>query len=217
MQEHRVTVARSVRYFTLGGEEPREVWFACHGYGQLAARFLEKLRVLDDGRRCLVAPEGLSRFYLSERATERRVGASWMTREDRLAEIADYVRYLDAVYDDVFARCDRARVTVHALGFSQGAATVSRWTAMGKARIDRVILWGGEFPPDLDLTRSDFAQRLRAARLTLVYGRSDEYITPKVVAAVTERLEAHAIPYRGISFDGGHELQDAALKDLAAA
>ncbi len=217
MQEHRVTVARSVRYFTLGGEEPREVWFACHGYGQLAARFLEKLRVLDDGRRCLVAPEGPSRFYLSERATERRVGASWMTREDRLAEIADYVRYLDAVYDDVFARCDRARVTVHALGFSQGAATVSRWTAMGKARIDRVVLWGGEFPPDLDLTRSDFAQRLRAARLTLVYGRSDEYITPKVLAAVTERLEAHAIPYRGISFDGGHELQDAALKDLAAA
>ena len=217
MQEHRVTVARSVRYFTLGGMEPREVWFACHGYGQLAARFLEKLRVLDDGRRCLVAPEGLSRFYLSERATERRVGASWMTREDRLAEIADYVRYLDAVYDDVFARCDRVRVTVHALGFSQGAATVSRWTAMGKARIDRVILWGGEFPPDLDLTRSDFAQRLRAARLTLVYGRSDEYITPKVLAAVTERLEAHAIPYRGISFDGGHELQDAALKDLAAA
>ncbi|HEY6159391.1 MAG TPA: hypothetical protein VIV88_18240 [Gemmatimonadales bacterium] len=217
MQEHRVTVARSARYFTLGGTEPREVWFACHGYGQLAARFLEKLRALDDGRRRLVAPEGLSRFYLSERATERRVGASWMTREDRLAEIADYLGYLDAVYDDVFARCDRARVTVHALGFSQGAATVSRWTAMGKARIDRVVLWGGEFPPDLDLTRSDFAERLRAARLTLVYGRSDEYITPKVLAAVTERLEAHTIPYRAMPFDGGHELPDDVLKDLGAA
>ena len=216
MQEHRLTVARSARYFALGGAEPREVWFACHGYGQLAARFLEKLRVLDDGRRRLVAPEGLSRFYLSERATERRVGASWMTREDRLAEIADYVGYLDAVYDDVLARVDRARVTVHALGFSQGAATVSRWTAMGKARIDRVVLWGGEFPPDLDLARSDFAERLRAARLTLVYGRSDEYITPKVVAAVTERLEAHAISYRAMPFDGGHELQDDVLKDLAA-
>lgn len=216
MQEHRVTLARSGRYFTLGGTEPREVWFACHGYGQLAARFLEKLRVLDDGRRCLVAPEGLSRFYLSERATERRVGASWMTREDRLAEIADYVRYLDAVYDDVFARFDRARVTVHALGFSQGAATVSRWTAMGKSRVDRVVLWGGEFPPDLDLTRADFAGRLRGARLTLVYGRSDEYITPKVVAGITERLGAHDIPYREISFAGGHELNVAVLKQLAA-
>src|SRR5256885_9007877 len=142
MQEHRVTVARSVRYFTLGGEEPREVWFACHGYGQLAARFLEKLRVLDDGRRCLVAPEGLSRFYLSERPAERRVGASWMTREDRLAEIDDYVRYLDAVYADVFASRDRAQVSVHALGYSQGAATVSRWVAMGQAQVDRLTLWG---------------------------------------------------------------------------
>jgi len=216
MQEHRVTVARSARYFTLGGPEPREVWFACHGYGQLAARFLEKLRVLDDGGRYLVAPEGLSRFYLTESPAERRVGATWMTREDRQAEIADYVRYLDAVYDDVFERLDRARVTVHALGFSQGAATVSRWTAMGNARIDRAILWGGEFPPDLDLTRADFAGRLRAARLTLVYGRSDEYITPKVLAGVAERLGAHDIPYRDIPFAGGHELNQGVLKQLAA-
>jgi predicted esterase len=204
------------RYFTLGGTEPREVWFACHGYGQLAARFLEKLRVLDDGRHYVVAPEGLSRFYLTENPTERRVGASWMTREDRLAEIADYVQYLDAVYDDVLGRLDRARVTVHALGFSQGAATVSRWTAMGRAQIDRVILWGGEFPPDLDLTRGVFAERLRAARLTLVTGRSDEYITAKVLAGVTQRLGAHDIPYQEIPFAGGHELNESVLKELAA-
>ena len=219
MHEHHIGVSRTARYFTLG-EQPQgvaEVWFVCHGYGQLAARFLEKLRVLDDGRRHLVAPEGLSRFYLTESPTERRVGATWMTREDRLAEIDDYVQYLDAVYDDVFRRIDRARVTVHALGFSQGAATVSRWTAMGKSRIDRVILWGGEFPPDLDLTGADVAGRLRAARLTLVYGRSDEYITPKVLARVTEQLGAHDIPYREIPFSGGHELNEAVLKELAAA
>src|SRR5437764_13612911 len=186
MHEHHIGVSRTARYFTLG-ESLRgvaEVWFACHGYGQLAARFLEKLRVLDEGRRHLVAPEGLSRFYLTESPTERRVGATWMTREDRLAEIDDYVRYLAAGYADVFRRIDRARVTVHALGFSQGAATVSRWTAMGKSRIDRVILWGGEFPPDLDLTGAEVAGRLRAARLTLVFCCSDEYITPKVLARV---------------------------------
>src|SRR5439155_1591110 len=62
-----------------------------------------------------------------------------------------------------------------------------------------------------------FLERLRAARLTLVYGRSDEYITPKVLAAVTERLAAHAIPYRAMPFDGGHELRDDVLNELAAA
>src|SRR6059036_4311653 len=125
MHEHHLSVSRTARYFTLGERSAAvaEVWFACHGYGQLAARFLEKLRVLDDGTRYLVAPEGLSRFYLSESPTERRVGASWMTREDRLAEIADYVQYLDAVYATVRTGRERSRARVTVLGFSQGTAT----------------------------------------------------------------------------------------------
>src|SRR6059036_2375109 len=153
MQEHHIGVSRTARYFTLGNSSPGvgEVWFACHGYGQLAARFLEKLRVLDDGRRYLVAPEGLSRFYLSESPTERRVGATWMTREDRLSEIDDYVRYLDALHAEVFARVERASVTLNLFGYSQGTATACRWAARGAARVDRLILWAGEVPPDLDL------------------------------------------------------------------
>lgn len=216
MKEHHLSVERTARYFTLGDSSRGvgEVWFACHGYGQLASRFLEKLRVLDDGRRYLVAPEGLSRFYLSESPTERRVGASWMTREDRLAEIEDYVRYLDAVYAEVFGSLDRTRVTVHALGYSQGASTVSRWVAMGKAKIDRLTLWGGEFPPDLDLTLDTVVNRLRAARMTLVSGRSDEYITPKVVSGILERLRQHGIPCEEIPFEGGHELNEAVLRNL---
>ena len=206
------------RYFTLGrADASRQVWFACHGYAQLAARFLEKLRGLDDGRRYLVAPEGLSRFYLSESASERRVGASWMTREDRLAEIDDYVQYLDAVYTEVFGYLDRARVSVYALGFSQGAATVSRWAAFGRARINRLILWGGELPPDLELGREPAAARLRAAGVTLVHGRDDEYITPKVVAEIAARLARHGIPYEDIAFAGGHALDDAVLQKLATA
>lgn len=217
MQEHHISVSRTARYFTLGNSSSGvgEVWFACHGYGQLASRFLEKLRVLDDGRRYLVAPEGLSRFYLSESATERRVGATWMTREDRLAEIEDYVLYLDALYAEVFGSLDRARVSVHALGYSQGASTVSRWVAMGKAKIDRLTLWGGEFPPDLDLTLDTVVIRLRAARMTLVYGRSDEYITPKVIQTITTRLRQHAIPYKELPFDGEHEMNEGVLKELA--
>jgi len=220
LEEHRISVTRSARYFTLGGG-PRgaaEVWFVCHGYGQLAARFLEKFRVLDDGTRYLVAPEALSRFYLEDAAVpakERKVGATWMTREDRLNDIDDYVRYLDALHAEVLGPMARAAPRVTALGFSQGAATVSRWVALGKARIDRLVLWGGEFPPDLDLTPATVVGRLRAARLSLVYGRSDEFITPKVVAGITERLRQHDIPCRQIPFDGGHELDEEVLRELA--
>lgn len=213
MQEHHLPVSRTARYFTLGSpERAREVWFVCHGYGKLAARFLERFRVLAAEDRCIVAPEGLSRFYATESPAERRVGASWMTREDRLSEIDDYIRYLDAVYTTIAPSAARAT----ALGFSQGAPTVCRWVAMGSSRIDRLVVWGGEVPPDLDLGREPALGRLRASRLTLVYGTRDEFFTPKIVAATEERLRAHAVPYELISFDGGHEIDTGVLERLAA-
>ena len=209
MQEHSITTSRTARYFTLGmlgPGETRDVWFVCHGYGQLAARFLERFRPLESPERCIVAPEGLSRFYLSESPAERRVGASWMTRENRLNEIDDYVRYLDAVYAVVAPPPGQRGVT--ALGFSQGTATVCRWAALGTSRIDRLVLWGGEVPPDLDITR------LRVPRLILVYGTQDEFFTPKVVAANEARLREHGIRYELLSFDGGHEIHAATLRSL---
>ena len=211
MQEHFLSTSRTARYFTLGHlRDATELWLVCHGYGQLASRFLERFRPLETQRRCIVAPEGLSRFYLTEHPTEPRVGASWMTREDRLHEIDDYVRYLDALHAQVAS--GQARVT--ALGFSQGTATVCRWAAFGSARIDRLIVWGGEVPPDLDLGDTRVKERLSALRLTLVYGTADEFFTPKIVAATTARLTASGIPYEQVQFDGGHEIEAATLRGL---
>ena len=205
MQEHHFSASRSARYFTLGSpEHADDLWFVCHGYGQLAVRFLERFRSLQAEGRCIVAPEGLSRFYLTESPTERRVGASWMTREDRLHEIDDYVRYLDGVYTKLVLR--NACVTV--LGFSQGTATACRWTALGSSRVDRLIVWGGEVPPDLDL------RRLRVPSLTLVYGTRDEFFTPKIVTATEARLREHKIPYELLPFEGGHEIDESTLQKL---
>jgi predicted esterase len=211
MQEHFLATGRTARYFTLGSpERASEVWFACHGYGQLAARFLERFRPLETEERCIVAPEGLSRFYLTESPAERRVGASWMTREDRLHEIDDYVRYLDALHASVV----RSGARITALGFSQGTATVCRWVAFGTARIDRLIVWGGEVPPDLDLGQPRVNERLRASNVTLVYGTRDQYFTPKVVLATAARLDEYKIPFARREFDGGHEILEATLRSL---
>ena len=205
MQEHHFSTPRTARYFTLGSpERSTDLWIVCHGYGQLASRFLERFRPIEADERCIVAPEGLSRFYLTESPTERRVGATWMTREDRLQEIDDYVRYLDGVYAKTVTGGARAT----ALGFSQGTATVCRWAALGSSRVDHLIVWGGEVPPDLDLTR------LRVPRLTLVYGTRDEYFTPKIIAATASRLREHKISYESISFEGGHEIDTATLRRL---
>jgi predicted esterase len=205
MQEHHFSTSRSARYFTLGApEHAADVWIVCHGYGQLASRFLERFRPIEGEGRCIVAPEGLSRFYLTESPTERRVGASWMTREDRRREIEDYVRYLDGVYAKVVS--PNARVT--ALGFSQGTATACRWTALGSSRVDRLILWGGEVPPDLEL------KRLRVPKLTLVYGTQDQFFTPKIITATEARLREHKISYELVPFEGGHEIDEGTLRRL---
>lgn len=220
MQEHHLTIQRTARYATLGEPGPalREVWFVCHGYGQLARRFIRRFEPLADGTRLFVAPEALNRYYVGDppgaHGPDARVGATWMTREDRLREIDDYVRYLDTLHDHILAGLDRERVRVHALGFSQGAATVSRWAALGRARLDHLTLWAAFPPPDLDLAEA--AARLRATRLTLAAGADDPYAGPTQLAAATARLAEHGIPCATLTFAGGHELPAAALQELAA-
>ena len=211
MQEHHIGVRRTARYCTLDPDgEPREVWFVLHGYGQLAPYFIRHFDAIQNGRRLIVAPEALSRYYLPGHT---RVGASWMTREDRLAEVDDYLAYLDALHDQVFERVDRSRVTVHVMGFSQGGATASRWATLGRVDADRLILWASELASDIDLTAH--AESLRRRMLTLVVGTDDEFVTPTRRADREALLAEHHIPYRLHTFTGTHEMDAAALKLLA--
>lgn len=215
MQEHHLTVPRTARYYTLGEPGPavREVWIVCHGYGQLAGRFVRHFEPIADASRLIVAPEGLSRFYLDSGMHER-VGATWMTREDRLAEIADYLRYLDALHAALFHQIDRRVVRLVVLGFSQGVATAARWVARG-VRADRLVAWGGVLPPELDL--AGLGDVFARTRLTIVYGTTDDYITPKIAQQEEAKLTAAHIPFDVRTFDGGHELPAAALRALAGA
>ncbi len=213
--EHHLSVARSARYFQLGelGPATREIWIVAHGYGQLAGRFITVFDKLATDERVIVAPEGLSRFYV-DRAGEGgqpKVGASWMTREDRLREIDDHVAYLDLLHDRLVAELGRDGVRVTALGFSQGVATIARWLALGRARAHRIVLCGGTLPPELDA--GHFA-RLGAGELLLVMGREDEFVTPKVVAREEARLREHGVPFRTILFDGGHEVSREVIERL---
>lgn len=212
-------VSRTARYAVLGEDvrQPAEVWFVLHGFGMLAGRFLTAFQPLADGTRRVYAPEALNRYYLDsgggEHGPESRVGATWMTREDRLTEIADYVRYLDMVYRHVFAEVDRNGVHVAVLGFSQGAATAARWAVAGNARMDGVILWGSPAPPDLDLAEA--AKRWAEKPVTLVYGREDRYFDESRAVAEAERLRAGGIIPDLLGFDGGHRIDADTLLRLA--
>ncbi len=217
---HALVVPRTARYFTLGPTHgfPREIWFVCHGYGQLASHFLHQFASLDDGTRLIVAPEALSRFYLDPIAPRRheaspRIGASWMTREDRDAEIADYVEYLERLSTEIRHPLSGAAPRIVVLGFSQGTATVSRWLAASDHRVDHLVLWGGAIPPELDL--ASWSGRLHGAAITLVAGLQDQYATSAAVAAEAERLSAAGVAFSLLRYDGGHAIDESALMQLA--
>lgn len=206
-------VPRTARYLTLGevDDSPSEVWLLCHGYGQLASELLDSARVLADRRRLLVAPEGLSRFYHED---HERVGASWMTREDREREMEDYVRYLDLLYGQVFELVPRSSVRLVVLGFSQGAATAARWAVRGCAEVDHLVLWGAALPPELDDRAS--LEPLAGVRITLVAGTRDRLFVEQAREEQRSRLRRHGVSFSELDFDGGHRLDDETLLELAA-
>ena len=192
-----------------------DLWIVCHGYGQLAGAFLESFAGVATTSRRIVAPEGLSRFYLDRvSAPDRRVGATWMTREDREHEIADQVAYLDALHERLRPAATASRVRLSVLGFSQGVATVTRWLSFGRVRADEVILWAGAFPPDLDV--ASFAERLHGAPVVLVVGVHDALASWAGADALLQRFGEAGIAARLVSFDGGHRLDDATLAAIAA-
>ncbi|PYP54162.1 MAG: hypothetical protein DMD39_02515 [Gemmatimonadetes bacterium] len=218
-EQRHLQVPRSARYAILGSLEAdlSEVWIVCHGHGQLARRFLSRFLPLERPDRLIVAPEALSRYYLAAPKSEPHppntpVGASWMTSEDRDFEIHDYVNYLDLLHDQIFAIVDRTKVRLWVLGFSQGTATIARWVARGQVDPDRVVLWAGVLPPELD---TESAGRLvRRSPLTIVVGLHDDFATPQRVSEQDARLQVLGVPYATMRFEGGHEISPEALMRL---
>jgi predicted esterase len=214
-REQHIRIERSARMFVLGdAATAKELWVVCHGYGQLAARFIRDFEHITTSERVIVAPEGLHRFYLDPPpapAANRRVGATWMTREDRETDIADYVAYLDTVVEAITPH--GTRLPVRALGFSQGSATVFRWAALGRTRIAELILWSGEVPPDVDMQPA--AERLRQTRITVVHGTTDLLQPPRLARRQLELLDAAGLSYRTLTFDGGHTLDRVLLAGIA--
>jgi predicted esterase len=218
-------VQRTARYELLGQPSPavRELWIVCHGYGQLASSFIRHFEPIADPSRLIVAPEALSRFYVDwlpgasrpsdMPMSERKVGASWMTSEDRQSELDDQAAYLGALHTHVLGLLDREQVAVHVLGFSQGVATAARWIARRRLTIERLVLWAGAIPTDLSTSELSMSAR---RGLTIVYGTRDRFAGADRIAAEERRLVTDGATFVLERFDGGHRMDDDTLRRLVA-
>ena len=206
--EASLTVPRTARYYTLGSETAGEVWVVLHGFGQLAARFIRSFNPVAGPGRQIVAPEALNYYYINHDA--KKSGATWMTSENRLVQIADYIRYLDLLLAEISTGRSLTRVEVH--GFSQGAATASRWVGQGTVRPARLVLWGGGVPPDFDFATQ--GQKLSQADLTVIVGDRDQYVSEADVESQRQRLDTAGVRYQLRRFSGGHLIPWTVLQNL---
>lgn len=205
------------RYYKLGeiNQHTRAVWFVLHGYGQLAQYFLKKFKPLSDHGVCVIAPEGLSRFYLEDAATRNqtgnsRVGATWMTRENRLMDIDNYLEYLNTLYQIEMVNFPTVPVTL--LGFSQGSATAARWIVNKNKAFQRIILWAGIFPNDMDFEKGKAL--LKTKEVYHIYGSRDPFLTPDRLQEMKTLAEKIGVSSNPIVFEGGHEIHEPTLLKL---
>jgi predicted esterase len=179
----------------------QEVWIVLHGYGQLAEFFIRKFIPHASENRLFIAPEGTNHNYLKD--FQGRVGANWMTSYQRETAIANNHRYLNGMMEEVlsaFAQTPR----VHLLGFSQGAATSTRWASQWKGTLDSLVLWGGGFAHDLALEVAK--EKFAATAVILVHGLEDDLATEESKKRQEELLLELGKPLNLLTFSGGHEL-----------
>lgn len=215
MAEHHLVFNFKARYYSSAEitAKTKHILFVLHGYGQLAQYFIRKFASLESRNVVVIAPEGLSRFYTdplegSGRKTNR-VGATWMTKEDRLVDIENYMNYLDTVFATTVG--DK-KIPVSVLGFSQGSATASRWILSKKIYFNRLILWAGILPEDMNFEVG--AEVLKDKSVVMVYGKQDPFLTDARFTEMKSLVEKLRTRVEIVTFEGGHDIEEKTLNGL---
>lgn len=191
-----------------GGEN--SLWLVFHGYGQLGNFFLRKFSALFHPKTLIAAPEGLNRFYLQ--GFSGRVGANWMTKHERENDMANANSYLNALIKSLKKQLPDLQ-RIHVLGFSQGAATMSRWICQAGLLPDKVVFWAGA--PAHDLDPKLFQSSLVNSRVIAALGDEDPFLKTENFQEQMKQFTAAGITQLQIKYyPGGHELEPGLLKEI---
>ena len=201
MNENNLTVSKTARFYTAGQltEQTKKIVLVLHGYGQLAANFLQEFSPLFNENIFFIAPEALNRFYV--KGTFNEAGATWMTKEDRTSEIKDYINYLEQLYEQIIPKNCIAEIIL--LGFSQGSSTVSRWANATEHHFDKLVFYAGEIAPDV--IPLQYHSPILASKNYYAYGNQDKFIPEAMFqqrVKLYDQLNLTILP-----FDGGHDIK----------
>ena len=206
-KEHHLKVPKTARVYVIEPDGPhRATVLAIHGYRQLGRYFIRHFESLASMGYRIVVPEGLHRFYIE--GYSGRVGASWMTKDDREADIEDYINYLQQVAESF----DLYATPWILLGFSQGGPTACRWLPHVSSLPESLILHSTVFPNDFEF--ESFQEELRNLPTHAIFGDSDPFASEEVISEKVEWMKRNGVHPKLTRFEGGHVVHLESVRDI---
>lgn len=207
-----VEVPRTARYYKLNNvsNSTKNVWIAFHGYGQLAEYFIKHFEELDSNENTIIAVEGLSRFYVD--GLTGRVGASWMTKDERELEIKDQSNYINAVLQDCGINPKDENVNLIVLGFSQGTATAIRWMVNNTIRPKQLVMWAGSLPHDVDTSEHSYI--FNGLSMHYAFGNEDQFLKDVDMDEKLQEMQKTGMNIQTWTFEGKHVMDKPTLAKI---
>ena len=208
MRQHWISTEQEQRMDVLGELKPstKHIWIGLHGYGQLVEFFQRTFRDLATEDRVFVFPQAPHKFYIN--GVSGRVGASWMTKDERLKDIDNQKKYLTTVIN--WAHAKAPSTPIHVLAFSQGVATIMRFLGHSPARISTLLAWAGSWPSDAS---EENIKALSKINFQGWFGDEDEFISrQKQIEIQAHYKDKFELDLAVSLYKGGHKFDKVILK-----
>ena len=210
--KHNISFEFSSSYITYNKltDNTENIWIVFHGYGQLSKYFIRRFDVLDGDKNYIIAPQGLSKFYVDE--DYKNVGASWLTKEDRGSDLLNQQKYLIKLMDELKLKIDFSKIKVNLFGFSQGVSALTRLLMNYNMKVNNIIIWAGWVPDEFFNINKDV---LKDTNLFFVVGNKDKYYNNLIIKGYIEKFKNtlnKEIDY--FVFNGGHIVDRKVLKKI---
>ena len=209
---YQISFKSSSSYISLNklSSKTESIWFVFHGYGQLSKYFVRRFDVLDKEKNYIIAPQGLSKFYLDK--DYENVGASWLTKEDNKIDLQNQQNYLTELFNELRLKIDFTKIKVNFFGFSQGVSVFTRFLINYNLRVDNLILWAGWLPDEFFKINKSIIEN---SNIYFVIGDEDQYYDNPILKKYIEKFKV--ILDKKVDFNvfkGGHVVDRKILKKI---
>ncbi|MDG5491833.1 alpha/beta hydrolase [Psychroserpens sp. SPM9] len=199
--EKEISYTISNTYSTLNelSSRTKNIWFVCHGMGYLSRYFLKYFKTLNAEENYIIAPQAQSKYYIAPKL--KHVGASWLTKENTIAETENVMHYFDAIFEH--EQLLKHNKTLILFGYSQGVSVVMRYMAKRQIQCSQLILHSGGIPKELSSQDFNFF----TGKTSLIYGTNDEYLNEsRIELELQKARDLFKTNLNIIPFEGVHEV-----------